>query len=86
METLKKGKADTRWVGQCKECNAIVMADSSEVYRPKDRTDVFIGDSGQGNCPDCNSKKSITFYRLNSTIARVLLRSNGLKTLYKREK
>lgn len=86
MKILKDGVKEKRWVGQCRECSAIAMADIDElgeIERPNENEE---NDYAKGTCPYCeNEDVAIFFKRIRSTQARQLLRKHGLKTIYKKE-
>ena len=75
MEILRDGFIDTRWIGKCEICTAIVKIDSSEL----DGAEPSAGESIVGNCPYCDQNKTIKYKRFRSVGGRNLLRKVGLE-------
>lgn len=77
MEILKDGTIEDRWVGQCIECNAVIMAEKSEFPSDEQPTSK---ETYRGDCIFCNQNRSVMFEHLRSTRAKQLLRKNKLET------
>lgn len=81
MKTLKHGKKDERWVGECRECNAIVLAETDEIEPIVKDPENSNGDFGLADCPDCGEENGVIFYRLRSITAKKLCRTNDIDIL-----
>lgn len=85
MDILKNGVIESRWVGQCRECTAILMSNKDElgggIINSKEYDDEYI----IGDCIFCSNEKIVVFFRLRSTSAKKLLRNHDIRTIYKKE-
>ena len=80
MEILKEGKIDNRWVGRCRECGSIIMADVREIPTPtKPNRDNNNDDYSNGDCPYCNGISTICFMRIKCRKSMELLSTIDIK-------
>ena len=85
MEILKEGKIDNRWVGKCRECESIIMADVREIPVPSKLDTDNNNDYSRGNCPHCNGISTVFFMRRNSPRLKKILREANINPLTLKE-